>query len=505
MQKYIRVGLFTLLISTSSFAGMFDALIGGVVKDIEETANIKRVDTNKVSKNDINKGDEDLKRAIQRFLRSGIKTEETAKEWVDYIVETKGVTVEEAHSYAQVGDWVKQEVYEVSEVKEWLKHGFSPTSGFIRGIRAAGYSPSEARRYIDLGIDKFDLSSVTYTDRKSEDDKNKVRNTALDKVKENKIADLNKLECEALLAQMIDKDGVSTCNYRELKWDDVKLCSLDLKKAWRENKFTPWQTKQWTEAGVYAPTQGIFDDIKRANGIGYVIYKKYPECYEKIIENNSDWQRDSASNIPKHWDSPNIAQKAFALGIKRQEAYEEWISTEWSQDEIKKWIKLGLSSPDEAKRLKKFGMTVDNAPDYAQAGVSLENLDQYQGMSLEEIQNEKAAEDKIYAEARKKAEKEKSDQISKIRKNIDVIKSGKKYSCGLMQLSYGNNLVTLYDGFYGALEDQLVYIDQTGISKKYIGNKYTVQIITDIKSAKKDLYNAVISKNNGFEMPVYCK
>lgn len=375
----------------------------------------------------------------------------------------------------------------------------------IDSLKNQGYSPSEARRYIDLGIDKFDLSSITYTDRKSEEDKNKVRNIALDKVKENKIADLNKSECAALSAQMIDKDGGFTCNYKELKWDDVKLCSLDLKKAWRENKFTPWQTKQWTDAGVYAPTQRIFDDIKNLNGIGYVIYKKYPECYKKIIENNSDWQRESASNIPEHWDSPNIAQKAFALGIKRQEAYEEWISTEWSQDEIKKWIKFGLSSPDQAKRLKKFGMTVDNAPDYAQAGVSLENLDEYQGMSLEEIQDEKAAEDKVYAEARKKAEKEKSDEISKIRNNIDVIKSGKKYSCGLMQLSYGNNLVTLYDGFYGALEDQLIYIDQTGISKKYIGNKYTVQIITDIKSAKKDLYNAVISKNNGFEMPVYCK
>ena len=139
-------------------------------------------------------------------------------------------------------------------------------------------------------------------------------------------------------------------------------------------------------------------------------------------------------------------------------------------------------------------MTANNAPVYVEAGVNLRNLDEYQGMSLKEIQDEKAAENKKYAKARKKAEKAAVANNAKIRKNIQLIKSNKMYTCGFFRLKVGSSTATLYDNFYGAVEDQLVYIDKTNTSKKYVG-KYTVEIITDIKKVKKELANASILKN----------
>ena len=78
------------------------------------------------------------------------------------------------------------------------------------------------------------------------------------------------------------------------------------------------------------------------------------------------------------------------------------------------------------------------------------------------------------------------------------------YTCGFFRLKVGNSTVTLFDNFYGAVEDQLVYIDKTNTSKKYVGNKYTVEIITDIKKVKKELANASILENGTIEMPMRC-
>ena len=90
-------------------------------------------------------------------------TKQIAKEWLSFAINKNGDYGSSdgncivATSY--LDNWAKNGIVHVSEAKEWLKYGFSPTSGFIRGIRENGYTPRNAKYYIDKGFSKYDLGT----------------------------------------------------------------------------------------------------------------------------------------------------------------------------------------------------------------------------------------------------------------------------------------------------------------------------------------------------------
>lgn len=383
-----------------------------------------------------------------------------------------GATPKEAKKWADIGFSAKQYAriskvgFSAEEAKNWADGKFKLSQAV--DWRDAGFSAHEARKWKDKGYE----------------------NPFIAKAERSGAASLNQEECEAIFARMVEKNGKKTCDYKPLKWSDVKLCSVRLKKTWRREGYTPWETKQWTDAGVILPDM----DMRTHNS--FIQY---------LSDSCKKLAKDSAYTSPEDWSSPSAAVKIIRVGLRNEKEYNAWIKAGYSRLEIKEWVNLGVKKPSQAKILTNFGMTIKTVPRYVAAGVRLDNLDDYKGMTLEEIEAEYAEANARYAKQKEAEAKAQAKKDAETRKKIKLIQAGKKYSCGLLKLSYGNNIVTLYDGFYGALEDELVYVDKTNVSKKYIGNKYTVQIITDLKKAKKDLANAVIAAKGGFEMPVRCE
>jgi len=302
----------------------------------------------------------------------------------------------------------------------------------------------------------------------------KLRKDVMAKVEKEGISSITLSECTIIGAHMIEKKNAITCNYKKLEWSDLDLSGAK-KREWRKAGFTPWDTKRWNDIGVtkvgYTKQWRDIETLLKARHLGYV----------KKIERFTQ----------RHYDKWMVVSE----------------STGMSAEEIKKWIAVGIGGwkgEENIKKLKDFGMTADTVHDYAIAGVNLGNLDDYEGMTLKEIQDEKALDDKRYAKIKKKEEEKEKEEIAKLRKNIKLIKPNKMYNCGFLKLKLGSSTLTVYDRFYGAVEDQLFYIDKTNTSKKYVGKKYTVTIKTNIKEVKKDLSNVKISEIGKFEMPYNC-
>ncbi len=90
-------------------------------------------------------------------------TQSLAREWLRYAVGKRGdygsSTGNCMVATSYLDNWAKNGVIHVTEAKEWLKYGFRPTSGYVRGIRENGYSPSKAKYYLNRGYEKYDLSA----------------------------------------------------------------------------------------------------------------------------------------------------------------------------------------------------------------------------------------------------------------------------------------------------------------------------------------------------------
>lgn len=466
--------------------------------------------------------------AIQCVMDNGAKNKEQAKEWLLYGMKTysggKSVGSPEGDCRRTgLRLWKRDGVYTVKEAKEWKKNGFSPKSGHIKKIRSAGYSPSEARRYINLGISKYTLPNISYTERKTTEDKKiayeKALKDAKAKVAQNNIAGLIKEECTVLGAEMVSEGNNTKCNFKVLKWSDVKLCSVGLKKYWRKAGYSPFETKAWTDAGVYMPSDEAIKTWMRYHFSGNDNSLGGKECFKEVTKNAivSNFASDRYFPTPDDFKSPNEAKKIFSLGLLRFKkkctsgyyrfdngekenwskciGYEAWTENGYSDMEIAGWVNLGLDNPGDAKKLKDFGITLSNASNYINAGVNLGNLEDYKGMTLEEIQDEKAEEDVKYAKILSEVKK-KNKHISESMKLINI----GKYSCSEIFgfpviIDVGRTSIE----FQG--DRELFLIDNRKDYKRYVGvnndgSKTTFDIITNLALAKESLTNARVQGIN---------
>jgi len=90
-------------------------------------------------------------------------SKQIAKDWLLFAINKRGdygsSTGNCMVATSYLDSWAKNGIVHVSEAKEWLRYGFSPTSGFIGVIRANGYTPRTAKYYLDKGFSKYDLGT----------------------------------------------------------------------------------------------------------------------------------------------------------------------------------------------------------------------------------------------------------------------------------------------------------------------------------------------------------